>query len=94
MAFAYGHRAPGAAALVGVVYDDAASTARQFMQSSGATWPAVVDPGGQIALQYGLRGPPETFLVSPDGEVVAHFDGPMTESLLDYWLARAQGGGT
>jgi len=93
VAFAYGHRAPGAAALVGVVFDDAASTARRFMQSSGATWPAVVDPGGQIALQYGVRGPPETFLVSPGGEVVAHFDGPMTDSLLDYWLARARGGG-
>ena len=48
------------------------------MRSTGATWPAVVDPGGQIALDYGVRGPPETFLVSPDGTVVAHFDGPMT----------------
>ena len=94
VAFAYAHRAPGAAALVGVVFDDAASTARRFMASSGATWPAVVDPGGQTALQYGVRGPPETFLVSPEGEVVAHFDGPMTAALLDRSLARAQGRGT
>ena len=92
--FAYGHRAPGAAALVGVVFDDSAAAARRFMQSSGATWPAVVDPGGQIALQYGVRGPPETFIVSPDGEVVAHFDGPMTSALLDHWLSRAQTGRT
>ena len=64
----------------------------QLHASTGATWPAVVDPGGQIALDYGVRGPPETFIVSPDGTVVAHFDGPMTTRLLDYWLARAQGG--
>jgi cytochrome c biogenesis protein CcmG/thiol:disulfide interchange protein DsbE len=93
VAFDYAHRSPGDAALVGVVFDDSASTARGFMRSTGASWPAVVDPGGQIALDYGVRGPPETFFVSPDGRVVAHFDGPMTNASLDYWLARAQGGG-
>ena len=93
VAFAYAHRSPGDAALVGVVFDDSASSARGFMRSTGATWPAVVDPGGQVALDYGVRGPPETFIVSPGGTVVAHFDGPMTNASLDYWLARAQGGG-
>jgi cytochrome c biogenesis protein CcmG/thiol:disulfide interchange protein DsbE len=93
VAFAYAHRSPGATALVGVVFDDSASSARGFMRSTGGTWPVVADPGGQIALDYGVRGPPETFIVSPDGTVVAHFDGPMTNASLDYWLARAQGGG-
>jgi len=92
VAFDYAHRTPGDTALVGVVFDDAASSARAFMRSTGAAWPAVVDPDGQIALQYGVRGPPETFIVAPDGTVVAHFDGPMTGSGLDYWLARAQRG--
>jgi cytochrome c biogenesis protein CcmG/thiol:disulfide interchange protein DsbE len=91
VAFAYAHRSPQAAALVGVVFDDSASTARSFMRSTGATWPAVIDGSGQIALDYGVRGPPETFIVSPDGTVVAHFDGPMTNASLDYWLGRAQG---
>jgi cytochrome c biogenesis protein CcmG, thiol:disulfide interchange protein DsbE len=93
VAFAYAHRSTGDAALVGVVFDDGTSTARSFMQSTGASWPSVVDPGGQIALDYGVRGPPETFLVSPGGTVVAHFDGPMTNAALDYWLARAKRGG-
>jgi cytochrome c biogenesis protein CcmG, thiol:disulfide interchange protein DsbE len=89
--FAYTHRAPDAAALVGVVCcDDTAANARVFMRSFGATWPAVSDPGGQIALDYGVRGPPETFLVSPAGVVVAHFDGPLTARSLDDWLARAK----
>lgn len=94
VAFAYAHRGPGDAALVGVVFDDSASTARSFMRSTGASWPAVVDPGGQIALDYGVRGPPETFIVSPRGTVVAHFDGPMTNATLDYWLRRAEGSGS
>jgi cytochrome c biogenesis protein CcmG/thiol:disulfide interchange protein DsbE len=90
--FAYHHRGPGDAALVGVVFDDAPSSARSFARSSGATWPAVVDPGGQIALNYGVRGPPETFLVSPRGMVVAHLDGPLTNTALDYWLGRVARG--
>jgi thioredoxin-like negative regulator of GroEL len=53
----------------------------------------VVDPGGKIALDFGVRGPPETFFVAPDGTVVAHFDGPMTNAALDHWLARAKRGG-
>lgn len=88
--FAFTHRAPGDAALVGVVFDDAASSARGFLRSSGATWPAVADPGGQTALAFGVRAPPETFLISPSGVVVAHLDGPVTAAGLDYWLRRAQ----
>jgi cytochrome c biogenesis protein CcmG/thiol:disulfide interchange protein DsbE len=88
--FAYRHRAAGDAALVGVVYDDDASRARAFEVSSGATWPAVVDLGGQIALRYGVRGPPETFLVSPTGTVMAHIDGAVSASFLDQQLAEAR----
>ena len=94
VAFAYAHRAPGGASLVGVVFNDAASSARAFLRSTGATWPAVVDGGGQIALQYGVLGPPETFIVDPRGVVVVHLDGPVTAAGLDYWLARAQRGET
>lgn len=90
--FAFEHRSSADAALVGVVYDDAASSARSFLSSSGATWPALSDPGGQTALDYGVRGPPETFIVSPGGVVVVHLDGALTAKGLDYWLARARAG--
>jgi cytochrome c biogenesis protein CcmG/thiol:disulfide interchange protein DsbE len=91
--FAFGHRTAGAAALVSVVYDDTSSNARGFDQSAGATWPAVVDPGGQIALAYGVRGPPETFLISPQGKVVAHLDGSVNVSDLDSQIADARAAG-
>lgn len=88
--FAYRHRATADAAVVGVVFDDASSSARSFLAQTGATWPAVADPDGQIALEYGVRGPPETFLVSPRGLVVTHLDGPVTSSGLDALLVRAE----
>ncbi len=94
VAFAFHHRQVGSAALVSVVYDDSTSSARSFLARSGATWPAVVDPDGQIAVDYGVRGPPETFLVSPSGKVLVHLDGAVTESALDHWLAAAERGET
>lgn len=92
--FAFDHRAPTSAALVGVVFDDATSSARSYLSSTGATWPALADPGGQIALSYGVRAPPETFIVSPAGRVVVYLVGPVTAAGLDYWLQRAARGST
>jgi len=89
VSFAYAHRGAGGAVLVGVAYDDAAGSARQFLTSTGATWPALADPSGTVAVDFGVRSPPETFLVSPSGIVTAHLDGPVTAAQLDYWLGRA-----
>jgi cytochrome c biogenesis protein CcmG, thiol:disulfide interchange protein DsbE len=94
VAFAYQHRKAGDAALVSVVYSDTVSNARAFLAQAGATWPAVVDPGGQIALDYGVRDPPETFLISPGGVVLVHLDGAVTDAGLDYWLGQARRGET
>lgn len=90
--FAYHHGGASGVALVGVVYDDSASNARAFLVSSGATWPALADPSGSVSVAYGVRAPPETFLVSPAGLVVAHLDGAVTAAGLDYWLQRAARG--
>jgi cytochrome c biogenesis protein CcmG/thiol:disulfide interchange protein DsbE len=79
-------------ALVGVVYDDSASAARRFLEQTGATWPAVADPGARIALDYGVRGPPETFIISPEGIVTVHLDGAVTNAGLDEYLGRAERG--
>jgi cytochrome c biogenesis protein CcmG, thiol:disulfide interchange protein DsbE len=86
------HRHAADVALIGVVYDDTPSNARQFQSQNGATWPAVIDPSGQISLDYGVRGPPETFLISPTGTVEVHLDGPVTTGALDSYLSQAQRG--
>ena len=92
--FAFDHRGATDVALVGVVFDDATSSARSYLSSTGASWPALADPGGQVALSYGVRAPPETFVVSPSGRVVVYLVGPVTAAGLDYWLQRAQRGST
>jgi thiol-disulfide isomerase/thioredoxin len=39
--------------------------------------PLALDPKGPIAGRYGATGYPETFFVSPSGEIVQHFVGPV-----------------
>jgi cytochrome c biogenesis protein CcmG/thiol:disulfide interchange protein DsbE len=84
------HAAKGDASVVAVTFEDTAANARQFMQANGGDWPVVPDPGGQIALDYGVRGPPESFLLNPNGVVLAKFIGRVTADGLDNVVARAQ----
>ena len=76
----FSHRAH----VIGVVFQDSAGSARAFLHRTGATWPAVTDPSGALSVQYGVRAPPESYLVSPDGTVVAKVLGPVTRAQLGY----------
>jgi cytochrome c biogenesis protein CcmG/thiol:disulfide interchange protein DsbE len=91
--FAFQHRSAGDAQVIGVVFADRGANAARFLASTGGAWPAVGDPSGQIALQYGVRGPPETFVVAPDGLVVARLLGAVKSTDLDQVLARARAEG-
>jgi cytochrome c biogenesis protein CcmG/thiol:disulfide interchange protein DsbE len=55
------------------------------------TTAALEDPQGQIALSYGVRGPPESFVIAPSGIVVAKITGPATDSGLERILDTASG---
>ena len=90
VAFAYHHRGPADAALVGVAFDDAPSSAHAFLTQSGAGWPALADPGGVIAEHYGVTSPPTTFVINPAGKVTAVLEGPATEKNLDSFLRAAR----
>jgi cytochrome c biogenesis protein CcmG/thiol:disulfide interchange protein DsbE len=92
VSFAYDHRGAGQPVVLGIVYDDSAGNAGSFLRSTGATWTAVVDPGG-LKIAYGVTGPPETFVVAPDGVVEAHYIGPVTESWLNQVIARGTAAG-
>jgi cytochrome c biogenesis protein CcmG/thiol:disulfide interchange protein DsbE len=67
--------------LVGVLYDDEAADAREFLVRYGdGGWPNGDDPTGSVALAYGVLGPPETFFVDADGIIRAKHFGPLTEA--------------
>lgn len=92
--FTQRHSAAGDAAVLGVIFDDTAPNVRHFFDELGGSWPVVDDPGGHTALDFGVRGPPESFLIDPNGFVVWKGIGQVDADGLDRLLAqgKARGG--
>ncbi|HET9076415.1 MAG TPA: TlpA disulfide reductase family protein [Acidimicrobiales bacterium] len=84
------HAATGNAVILAVSFDpqDKANLAA-FLRSSHATWPAINDPGAEVA--YGIQGIPESYLVDPQGTVVAKFTGGVTAAQVDGVIKQATG---
>lgn len=74
--------------LVGINYKDKTPNALTFLGELGNPFTAVgVDPAGQAAIDWGVYGIPETYLVGPDGTILFKQIGPFTpESLRDKLL--------
>ena len=69
--------------LVGVnVWDDQQS-ARRFIDEFGLQYPNGRDEGGAAAIDFGVTGIPETFVVDEKGMIAARWVGPLTREALD-----------
>ena len=85
------HAVLGDATIVGVLYGDSPEAAREFRDEEGGDWPMLIDPGGRIGLEFGVRGVPESFLISPDGIVVSKIVGGIQDDPLEALLQKAKG---
>lgn len=90
--FANQHRLADDADVVGVIYDDNPGAVRSFLAKNGGDWPMLVDPNGRIALDFGVAGVPESYLISPDGTVSAKLIGGVRSEALDDLLAKVKAG--
>jgi cytochrome c biogenesis protein CcmG/thiol:disulfide interchange protein DsbE len=66
--------------ILGVVYQDSAENARDFMARYGQTYPGLLDPDGRTAIDYGVFGLPETFFIDRAGIVRSRQVGAVTEA--------------
>ena len=83
----------GKVALVGFNYKDEAENARRFLGALGNPYSAVgVDRAGRAAIDWGVYGVPETFLIGPDGRILEKHVGPLDGAAASRMLARAQKG--
>jgi cytochrome c biogenesis protein CcmG, thiol:disulfide interchange protein DsbE len=85
------HRAAGDASVVSVVFDSRPAQVLEFFERNGGEWPVVVDPDGRTALDYGVSGVPESYLLAPDGTVLVKIEGGVTADELDRLLRQVQG---
>ena len=74
--------------VIGIVYRDRSEAARAFADQIGADWPLAMDPGEAVARAYGVYGPPESWLIGPDGRVVSRQIGPYSAEELEAQLSQ------
>lgn len=76
--------------LYGINYKDQAAAARRFLGHYGNPYRAVgVDGNGRTAIEWGVYGIPETFVVGSDGRIVYKHVGPITAEALQTKLIPA-----
>lgn len=67
----------GRVAIAGLNYKDKPENARRFLGELGNPYTALgVDPSGRAAIEWGVYGIPETFLVGKDGTIAWKHVGP------------------
>jgi cytochrome c biogenesis protein CcmG/thiol:disulfide interchange protein DsbE len=70
-------------ALVGLAYKDAPENARRFLGQAGNPYARIgVDASGRTAIDFGVYGVPETYVIKPDGTIAYRFVGPLSEESL------------
>jgi cytochrome c biogenesis protein CcmG/thiol:disulfide interchange protein DsbE len=81
----------------GVLYNDQAENGRRWIdEMGGQSYRSLLDPGSRTAVDYGLYGVPETFIIDQQGRVVRKKIGPTTvaelASFIDPLLTGARPG--
>lgn len=74
--------------IVAVVFNDSAEAVAQFFELRGGDWPVLDEPS--VAVDYSVAQIPETFLVSPAGQVVLYVEGEVrSEAVIEVIEARS-----
>jgi len=70
--------------IVGMNYKDEPENARRFLGRYGNPFSAAgADPNGRAAIEWGVYGVPETFIVGRDGRIAYKLVGPLTPENLE-----------
>ena len=79
--------------IIGVAYKDEPAASLAFLARQGDPYAAVVvDREGRAGIDFGVTGPPETFVIGADGKILAKQTGPIeNQAQADALVARLQG---
>tara|TARA_Y100001970_G_C14090983_1_gene780019 strand:+ start:160 stop:684 length:525 start_codon:yes stop_codon:yes gene_type:complete len=69
--------------ILGFNHKDNDEDAKEYLLEDGNPYNYVgIDDDGMIALEFGVFGLPETFLINEDGKIIYKFMGPLTEDVI------------
>ena len=75
------------AQFIGVLYHDRPANGLRWIDGMGGqSYPSVTDDRSRMAIDYGLYGVPETFIVDPGGRIAYKHIGPITANVLRFWI--------
>jgi cytochrome c biogenesis protein CcmG/thiol:disulfide interchange protein DsbE len=81
------------ATVIGIAWKDKPEATRAWLAKLGNPFARIgFDQDGKLALDWGLSGVPETYLIDSRGIVRLHFRGPLTERDLSAVLPLLRGG--
>ena len=73
---------PKGVAFYGVVYGDTEEAARSFLKRRGSAYPNLLDLDQRVAIDYGVAGVPETYVIDGQGRIARKFVGPVSAAAL------------
>lgn len=73
---------------LGIAIQDKVENAQAFAKSFGKTYALALDISGQIALDYGVTGVPETFFVDAMGIIVHREAGPVDRRMIEKYAKK------
>ena len=69
--------------IYGVNYKDRAADALGFLEELGDPYTGLITDEGRMALNWGVYGVPETYVIDGNGTVLARVAGPVTQRTLE-----------
>ena len=76
--------ARGDITLYGINYKDTPDKARAFLNELGNPFGKInEDRDGRVAIDFGVTGVPETFVIGGDGVIKAHYAGPLSDAVVE-----------
>jgi cytochrome c biogenesis protein CcmG/thiol:disulfide interchange protein DsbE len=69
---------PKGVKFIGIAYNDKPDDSKRWLDELGKSYPSLVDAGARTAIDYGVSGVPETFILDKQGVVAFKKFGPIT----------------
>jgi len=68
--------------IYGINYKDTEANALKFLEDLGNPYTAIGQDSGRQAINWGVYGVPETFVIDGAGRIILRFPGPITQQVL------------